>query len=67
MYVEDSLYHNSKRWELYEITFSDDGLTYNESRVDLKSIAPDSWDKATIAIPPVSLEYGLYRLRFYSR
>ena len=35
--------------------------------MDIITIAPDSYDKAELIIPPKALEYGVYKLRFYSR
>lgn len=60
-------YDFRKKWEIFKadvnIVTGDETLTL----VDILKVAPDTYDMADLIIPPRTLLYGTYKLRFFSR
>ena len=56
-----------KRWTLHSALVDPDSKTEELTGLDLAAIAPDTVETATLVIPPLSLEYGVYKIRFFSR
>ena len=60
-------YLNRKKWEINAALVSLDSEDESLTLIDIVPISPTSYDKADLIIPPRSLAYGVYKLRFYSR
>eukprot|EP00094_Tigriopus_californicus_P011733 TCALIF_11336-PA protein Name:"Similar to lov-1 Location of vulva defective 1 (Caenorhabditis elegans)" AED:0.02 eAED:0.02 QI:96/0.94/0.83/1/0.71/0.80/36/119/3138 len=61
------LVSTKKKWEIFE---ADVNIVTGEEKltlVDILSVAPDTYDMADLIIPPRTLLYGTYKLRFFSR
>lgn len=56
-----------KKWEIYKADIDLATSIETLTLVDILSIAPETYDMGTLIIPKNKLEYGTYKLRFYSR
>ncbi len=56
-----------KRWTVQSVVVDPETHAEELTSVDIAEVAPDTAEMPTLIIPPRTLEYGLYKFRFFSR